>query len=1089
CALTLLVLASSLAAQQTAGKIEGTVTDDKGAPVASAQVTIVGTSFGALTDNKGYYFINNVPVGTYTVRTKFIGYTAAEVPGVRVQGGFTLTVNVKLIPSAVAIGPVTVEAAANPIVPRDKVTSGSTVGGDLVASLPVDDVRQVIQLTPGVVETDRAAGVSIRGGRPGEANVYIDGAPVRATNSGSQRVVVATNALEEASVTTGALGVEFSDAQSGIVSYTTRAGGQKLAGSLSTETDEPFGDAIRVGFNRFEGSLGGPIPNVSNLTWFASGLVQGVKSAGDVLAGGGIRTPRGMDAENVPVFVTAGVDAVVPDTQDDGTVQTVVLPRYVQFSGQCGQLGNTNTTLGQSIRNNYGYECQGNRRPMDWQTRIQGSGKLQYTYGTGSSVSLTGVVNGQQDRFTPGRDLGNPALYRGQHLWSRLAVLNLNHQVTRTAERALSVNLNLSWGRDRALVAPLAPQSELETRDPTLGITFKTLEFTGIDQMPFPITEDIVRNVRNNSGLRSPYLNRSDLLEGETKRLNPYGLAANQWVTGGLETRVTSLSETRYIGRLVVDWQANRFHRFTLGGDAKKTNLAFYDSPMVDQFFQDVYVAKPVQYGLFAADRLDLGDVVLELGVRWDYYDSKYLFSGTPGVTFSAPGWNAIDIADPDPAISDTAYANSLARVFTPSTGHKALSPRIRVAFPVTERTGFRLSYAQQVQTPDFGTLLSGTNNDIPSGNTNQNDAFGRDVNWGKTILFEFGVRHAFSQDVVLDVAAYNKDKVSDLAYRTVRFVNPTDVTDTIQPNILTNRDFGNSRGVDIRFDRRWGNHLNASVAYTFQVSKGTGSDPSTYLNTFARQVSALSGDRTPPPEQAQRTNNDRTHSVVGTVALTVPSDWKSGTAVGSVFRDVGAFLTFRVLSGLPYTRIINQGDGQTVPFLAFGLGGRTEEGEALNGAVTPWTRYLDLRINKGVRIGRLDITAYADIRNLFNFRNTERLFAETGDVVNVKHEQNEVGDPALGTGEYQALWNEAQEAGVLEGRSTVNLTGACSTWDEPLSCESLKRVEQRFGDGNGMFTEAEQVRAWRTYYNATFGSWRMYGDPRRVRVGFEVNF
>jgi len=140
-AVALLIAASSLAAQQTTGKIEGSVTDQQGGPVASAQVTIVGTSFGALTNDKGYYFINNVPVGTYTVRARFIGYTAAEVPGVRVQGGFTQTVNIKLTPSAVAIGPVTVEAAANPIVPRDKVTSGSTVAGDLVAHLPVDDVR------------------------------------------------------------------------------------------------------------------------------------------------------------------------------------------------------------------------------------------------------------------------------------------------------------------------------------------------------------------------------------------------------------------------------------------------------------------------------------------------------------------------------------------------------------------------------------------------------------------------------------------------------------------------------------------------------------------------------------------------------------------------------------------------------------------------------------------------------------------------------------------------------------------------------------------------------------------------------------
>src|SRR5207253_2448467 len=174
-----------------------------GGPVANAQVTIVGTSFGALTNDKGYYFINNVPLGTYTVRARFIGYTAAEVPGVRVQGGFTLTVNIKLTPSAVAIGPVTVEAAAP----------------------------------------------------------------------------------------TGALGVEFSDAQSGVISYTTKAGGEKISGSFSGETDEPFGNAMSVGFNRFEGSLGGPVPSVKNLRWFGSAVVQG--QASDF---------RGKDADTVARF-------------------------------------------------------------------------------------------------------------------------------------------------------------------------------------------------------------------------------------------------------------------------------------------------------------------------------------------------------------------------------------------------------------------------------------------------------------------------------------------------------------------------------------------------------------------------------------------------------------------------------------------------------------------------------------------------------------------------------------------------------------------------------------------------------------------
>ena len=221
--IALVIATSPLSAQQTTGKVEGSVTDQAGVAIANAQVFVVGTSFGAISNDKGYYFINNVPVGTYTVRAQFIGYAPAEVRGVRVSGGNTITVDVKMQSSAVVLTGVTVTAAANPIVPRDEVASKTSVGQQLVDNLPVDDIRNIIAVQPGVVESGAGAGVSIRGGRPGEANVYIDGAPVRSTNSGSQRVNLGTNAVEEASVTTGALGVEFADAQSGVISFTTPA--------------------------------------------------------------------------------------------------------------------------------------------------------------------------------------------------------------------------------------------------------------------------------------------------------------------------------------------------------------------------------------------------------------------------------------------------------------------------------------------------------------------------------------------------------------------------------------------------------------------------------------------------------------------------------------------------------------------------------------------------------------------------------------------------------------------------------------------------------------------------------------------------
>ncbi len=208
------LFAGALAAQGSTGKIQGTVTDQAGVPIANAQVFIVGTSFGALTSDKGYYFINNVPAGAVTLRAQFIGYAPKEVTNVRVLSDQTATVDVKMTASAVQVKGVEIVAAVNPIVPRDQVSTRSTVTGDNFSRLPVQDAREVIRLEPGVVESNSGKGLSIRGGRPGEAAIYVDGVLVRNGQRGQTDLSLPTNAIEEASVTTGAVGAEFGEAQS-----------------------------------------------------------------------------------------------------------------------------------------------------------------------------------------------------------------------------------------------------------------------------------------------------------------------------------------------------------------------------------------------------------------------------------------------------------------------------------------------------------------------------------------------------------------------------------------------------------------------------------------------------------------------------------------------------------------------------------------------------------------------------------------------------------------------------------------------------------------------------------------------------------
>jgi len=883
-----------------------------------------------------------------------------------------------------------------------------------------------------------------------------------ATNSGSQRVNLGTNAVEEASVTTGALGVEFADAQSGIIAFTTRAGGQSYQGSASMETDTPFGDAISVGFNRFEANLGGPIPKVANLTFFLSSILQGRLS-----------DFRGMDQNKNATYVTGGVDTVV--TTNTGPVS---IPTFVQYSGQCPS-GSDANPVRNAILNNYGDACHGRRFPMDWTTDATLSGKLQFTYGQGSRIGLSAVASGSQGRNTPGTVIADPASFTGFHNTSRYLVLDATHTFIRGAERALSLNLNFSRQQDQTIAGALDPAYEAGSRDPALGLELGTVDFA-FGGFPFPIGDQIIRNIRTNNGLRVPYLNNSALENRQPYRMNPYGMLAGGWRTDGANVVGTLYKETRYTGRGFLDFQANRFNRFQVGGDFVKTNLSYWQSGVLRQSFMDAYVVDPIKYGLFVSDRLDLGDVVLELGGRFDYYNSNALFAKTPGRIYTHPDYQANYVNAPtDPAV----YAAFLAdtNIWAKSVGHHAISPRLRVSFPVTENTGFRLSYSHQVQTPEFTTLLTGVNNDLDF--TNTNDIFGRDLQFGKSILFEFGVRHAFNQDMVLDVSAYNKDKVSDYAARIVPFADPFNPGDTVNLNILTNSDFGNVRGVDMKLDRRVGNYLNASVAYTFQLSKSTGSDPFAYLRTLSRQISQVTGSRVPPPQAILPTDDNRTHNIVGSVSLTLPNDWQKGTTLGNVLRDVSLFATFRAVSGLPYTRQSNNGSGALAPRQGFGLTATSLE--PVNASTMPWVKNIDLRLNKAFKFGGTDWTLYADVRNLLNFRNITSLFVETGDVVNAEHRTQTLSN------EFTNLRSEANTNGALLAGDAIDLSG-CATWSGdagPVNCVLLRRTEARFGDGNGIYSLAEQTRALNAYYDSFFGPQNLYGAPRNIRVGFEVNF
>ena len=74
-----LVAAGSATAQTQTGTVSGTVTGEIGQPIAGAQVALVGTGLGTLTNPNGKYTIVNVPAAQYRVRV--YSYTELQAPG------------------------------------------------------------------------------------------------------------------------------------------------------------------------------------------------------------------------------------------------------------------------------------------------------------------------------------------------------------------------------------------------------------------------------------------------------------------------------------------------------------------------------------------------------------------------------------------------------------------------------------------------------------------------------------------------------------------------------------------------------------------------------------------------------------------------------------------------------------------------------------------------------------------------------------------------------------------------------------------------------------------------------------------------
>lgn len=165
-----------------AATLSGFVTDrESGESLLYANVSVRGTSLGALTNPNGYYAVRAIPPGVHVVVFSFVGYETRR-DTVSVTGVEDIRRNVALSPRPIALAGETVVAADRYEQERAALPSFLTVPAQTLRNLPAvveSDLLRSLALLPGVqTASDISSGLYIRGGGPDQTLILLDQIPV-----------------------------------------------------------------------------------------------------------------------------------------------------------------------------------------------------------------------------------------------------------------------------------------------------------------------------------------------------------------------------------------------------------------------------------------------------------------------------------------------------------------------------------------------------------------------------------------------------------------------------------------------------------------------------------------------------------------------------------------------------------------------------------------------------------------------------------------------------------------------------------------------------------------------------------------------
>ncbi|NQV15157.1 TonB-dependent receptor [bacterium] len=460
----------------------------------------------------------------------------------------------------------------------------------------------------------------------------------------------------------------------------------------------------------------------------------------------------------------------------------------------------------------------------------------------------------------------------------------------------------------------------------------------------------------------------------------------NEYLGGGHSHGYSERINRTYLISGDLTWQMNNAHQIKVGTGFKthlmdykaytvfvqrnldwiptiKTTESSFSNDSYDNWLTDA-VSKlnlsnrnPREAYFYLQDKIELTDMIVNIGFRYDYFDPHYLVPSDyrdpenptywlytlPGAdstmldTFFQYSSEVTEFAE----ILDTLDANgepwrNYNDFYENSETVHQFSPRFGVAYPITDKGIIHFSYGHFFQIPTFSYLYANPEMEL-STESNESILGNANLKPQKTVTYEIGLQQELAPNLSVEIIAFYKDFSGLLSSRQYESYN------TIRYVAYSNSDYGDSRGITFSINKRRTGLLSASADYTYLVAQGNSSDP---LALF------YANENDPPDEVVKQViplDWDQTHTINLNISLSQPRKW-------------GLSILTKYGSGLPYSPVY-QGEALDAP----------------NSDRKPDYLNVDINMHRDVEFAGLHWTVFAKIYNALNAQNERSVYNDTG--------------------------------------------------------------------------------------------------------------